>query len=382
MKIWSGVLMLTAAAALAVASEQTSTVVRSARWLDPVSGEMHGPTAFTIGGGRIVSVAPVPSRGSGAGDKSIDLGQATILPGLTDAHVHLTIGGTVEDNAMAVLRAGFTTVVDLGATTDVVLRLRDRIASGAVPGPTILAVGLWAGIKDGICEFGGIGVAGGPAGFRSRVQDNVRAGADLIKLCASTWLADAYQKPNVYEIDDASLVAAVEASREANKLVVAHAISLGSVSAVLRAGVQGLAHAALLDAATIEEMRKRQVFMITTLASLAGDRTGPAAVELRRAVAAADAAGVPIVFGTDGGVLLHGQNAREFAAMTLAGLSPLAAIRSATTTSAKALGLGATGTLAVGAPANLIAVDGDPLSDITALSRVTFVMHNGLIIRP
>ena len=216
------------------------------------------------------------------------------------------------------------------------IRLRDKIAAGQAQGPRILAAGLWAGRKDGICEFGGIGVAGGPDGFRARVRDNVRAGADLIKVCVSTWLADAYQKPDAYEIDDASLAALVDESRKAKRPVIAHAISPGSVKAAVAAGVNGLAHAALIDEPTIRSMSERNIFMVPTLASLAGERTGPAAVALRRAVAAAQRAGVRLVFGTDGGVLPHGQNAREFASLIAAGLSPIEAIRAATTNAAQA----------------------------------------------
>jgi imidazolonepropionase-like amidohydrolase len=284
------------------------------------------------------------------------------------------------DNALAVLRAGFTTVVDLGATSDAILRLRDRVAAGAVPGPRILAAGLWAGAKNGVCEFGGIGIAGGPDGFRARVRDNVTAGADLIKVCVSGWLAPAFQKPDEYEIDAASLSAAVDESRRHNRLVVAHAISLGSVKASLKAGVNGLAHAAFLDEATAAEMKRAGMFMIPTLASIVADRTGPAAQALRQSVGIAYRAGVPLVLGTDGGVLPHGQNAREFAAMAAAGMTPIDTIRASTIEPARIFGLGRTGQLVRGAPADLIAIDGDPLQDLTAMTRVTLVMRAGHVV--
>jgi imidazolonepropionase-like amidohydrolase len=376
------VLLATTFVLTAVFAQQTAdTYIRSARWLDPVSGDLRGPSVFHVSGSTIAGIIPAAEFDRNPAGPVTDLGAATILPGLIDAHVHLTIGGTPEANALAVLKAGFTTVVDLGATTDAVIRLRGRINAGVVQGPRILAAGLWAGRKDGICEFGGIGLAGGPGGFRARVRDNVKAGADFTKVCVSTWLADAFQKPDAYEIDDASLVAVVDESQQAKRLVIAHAISLGSVKASLSAGVNGLAHAAFVDRPTAAEMRARGMFMIPTLASLVADRTGPAAVALRQSVAAASAAGVPMVFGTDGGVLPHGQNAREFAAMAAAGLSPIESIRAATTTAARVLGLGRAGTLAPGAPADLIAVDGDPLKDLSALSRVTFVMRGGRLLR-
>ena len=374
-------------AALAIVATGAQTppdnwYLRSAQWLDPVSGEMRGATVFQISGARIAAIIPAAEFDRKPLGKPLDLGSVTVLPGLIDAHVHLTIGGDPATNAAAILRAGFTTVVDLGATTDAALRLRDRINANEAIGPRILAAGLWAGKKDGICEFGGIGIVGGPEGFRQRVQQNFRAGADLTKVCVSTWLADAFQRPEAYEVEDAALAAAVEESRKTKRPVIAHAISLGSVKAAMRAGVNGLAHAAFVDQPTAVELRTRDVFMIPTLASLLGDRIGPAAVALRQSVATTAAAGVRLVFGTDGGVLPHGQNAREFMAMAAAGVSPLEAIRSATINAARTFGLGRAGTLDAGAPADLIAIDGNPLKDLSTLSRVVFVMRNGRIIGP
>lgn len=320
-----------AAGAVALSQQIPDNYVRAARWIDPVSGEVRGPSVFEISGGVITRAIPAEDFERKPAGQVTDLGtKATVLPGLIDAHVHLTIGGASESNAAAALKAGFTTVVDLGATTDEVMRLRDRINTGAVQGPRILAAGLWAGRKNGICEFGGIGIADGAEGFRDRVRENVKAGADVIKVCVSTWLIDAFQKPDAYDIDDASLAAAVDESRRARRLVIAHAISLGSVRASLGAGVNGLAHAAFVDRSTAEEMRKLDVFLIPTLASLVAERTGPVAVALRQSVATAARAGVRIVFGTDGGVLPHGQNAREFQALVAAGLKPIEVIRAAT----------------------------------------------------
>jgi imidazolonepropionase-like amidohydrolase len=359
---------------------QTSTFLRSTRWLDSISGELKGPVIIEVSGDRIAKVVQ-------AGDyqtvgTTIDVGDATILPGLIDAHVHLQIGGAPSENAKAILRAGFTTVLDLGATSDAVLRLRDRVGRGEEEGPRILAAGTWVGTKGGICEFGGIGVAGGPDAFRARVRENVQAGADVSKVCVSTWLADAFSRPDAYEIQDAALAAVVEESHRANRPVIAHAISLGSVKAAVRAKVDGLAHGALMDEPTAGELRERGIFMIPTLASLAGGNAGPAAEALRRAVKIAQEAGVRLVFGTDGGVLPHGQNAREFSALVDAGIPPIEAIRAATVNAARTFALEREiGVIAEGHVADIIAVDGDPLRDVTALSRIVFVMHNGRIIR-
>ena len=200
--------------------------VRAAAWLDPVSGELRGPVAVLIAGQRIAAVVAAKDFKTSSDTSVIDLGSATLLPGLIDGHVHLQIGGQPRDNAMAALRAGFTTLVDLGATSDAVLRLRDAIADGDVEGPRILAAGLWVGTKNGICEFGGIGVEGGPGAFRQRVRDNIKAGADLTKVCVSGWPAAAFAQPEAYEIRDEALAAVVEESKQSNRNVVAHAISL------------------------------------------------------------------------------------------------------------------------------------------------------------
>jgi len=379
-------LAVTMASAHLVASpqpvqQQADAFVRAARWLDPVSGDMRGPVVVQVARGRIAKIGAPGDFQVPADAPVTDVGGATLLPGLIDSHVHLQIGGRPADNARAILRAGFTTVVDLGATSDIVLRLRDRIESGSVEGPRILGAGRWIGKKDGICEFGGIGIAGGPDGYRARVREDVAAGADLTKVCVSTWLADAFEHPDAYEISDEALAAAVDEAHRASRLVVAHAISLGAVKAALRAQVDGLAHAAYVDQPTATALHDRNVFMIPTLASLIGDSKEPAAQALRQAVARAHAAGVRMVFGTDGGVLPHGRNAAEFAAMTEAGIPPLEAIRAATIHAAQAFRVAdEIGQIEAGYRADVIAVDGNPLADAAALTRIVFVMHDGRVV--
>jgi len=383
-RIWAApicVAQCLCAALLVLAQPADSLVVRTAQWFDPVSGELRGPAVFRVQNGRIAERLS-PDQTARTSASAIDLGTATLLPGLIDAHVHLQLGGRPDANARTILNAGFTTVIDLGATSDVVLRLRDRVAAGTVEGPRILASGLWVGTKGGVCELGGIGVAGGAEAFRRRVRENVAAGADLIKACVSGWPSDALANPNGYELDDENLRALTEEAITGGRVVVAHAISRGSVQAALRAGVRGLAHAADLDAATSRALQARGVFLIPTLASLTSGAPPTVVETLRSGVANASAAGVSIVFGTDSGALPHGQNAQEFAAMTAAGMSSVDAIRAATTASARAFGLDKEiGVLEPGMVADMIAVDGNPLADIQAMSRVVFVMHNGRIAR-
>ena len=163
--------------------------------------------------------------------------------------------------------------------------------------------------------------------------------------------------------------------------MIAHDLSAAGVRAALAAGVDGLAHGALVDSAIAKDMKNRGMFMMPTLASLTGATPGAAEAALVRSVKIAYDLGVPIVFGTDAGVLPHGSNAQEFSSLVKAGVSPLDAIRAATVRAAQAFGLKMVGIVAPGAQADIIAVEGDPLLDLGALSRVKFVVRAGRVIR-
>jgi imidazolonepropionase-like amidohydrolase len=354
-------------------------IIRAGKLVDVRTGQTSSDATIVVNNGRIVSVGPAAALTDR--DSVIDLSRYTVLPGLIDAHVHLGIGGTVRDNALADVRAGFTTVVDLGARTTRLLQIRDSINAGFIPGPRVLAAGIWIGRKDGVCEFNGIGIAGGAEGFRARVRENVAAGADVIKACISGWPADAFAKPDEYELPDSVITAIVEEARRLNRKVIAHDISPAGVQSALRSGVHGLAHAAYVDAGTTERMRANGMFMIPTLASLVGDDTSPGSVALVEGVRRAHNAGVQLVFGTDGGVLPHGQNAQEFVALARAGVSALDMLRAATFNAASALGIAdSVGVIAKDKVADMIAVEGDPLTDVTALQRVRFVMVRGRVV--
>jgi imidazolonepropionase-like amidohydrolase len=370
-----------AVAALCIATSATaqdSTVIVAGRLLDPASGRVTTNQRILIVGGRIARVgASVPMSGT----RVVDLSRYTVLPGLIDSHVHLAIGGRIRENALADLRAGFTTVVDLGARTTRILRTRDSIDAGQMPGPRVLAAGIWTGKKNGVCEFSGIGIAGGPNEFAARVRENVDSGADLIKLCVSGWPAESYAKPDSVEIDDATIQAVVREAHAARRIVIAHDISLGGVKAALRTGVDGLAHAAYVDSATARRMKERGTFMIPTLASLTAGDTSVVGRALVASTGIANRLGVLMVFGTDGGVLAHGKNAEEFVALRQAGLTPIEAIRAATVNAARALGIAdSVGVIGAGMSADIIAVEGDPLADLGAMKRVRFVMLRGSVV--
>jgi imidazolonepropionase-like amidohydrolase len=372
-------LIFVAALQLPAVAGAQRTVIRAGQLLDVRTGTLTRDVAIVVTDRRIVSVGATVMPA--AGDRLIDLSNYTVLPGLIDGHVHLAIGGPPRDNALADLRAGFTTVVDLGARTTRLLQIRDSINAGLIPGPRVLAAGIWIGRKDGVCEFNGIGIPGGAEGFRARVRENAAAGADVIKACVSGWPAAAYASPNDYELPDSVLATIVEESRRLGRKVIAHDISRAGVRAALRAGVNGLAHAAYVDPETAGEMQRSGMFMIPTLTSLTAEDSSAGSVALRDAVRIAYQAGVPLVFGTDGGVLPHGRNALEFATLVKLGVPALETIRAATINAARAFGLAdSVGTIAPGMIADLIAVAGDPLTDPVALQRVRFVMRSGQVV--
>ncbi len=364
------------AASPAAAADQI--VILAGRVLDPESGNYSGPSAIIIRGGRIAEIKARAQFTRQSTDSVIDLGNLTVLPGLIDAHVHLAIGGPVRKNAEADLAAGFTTVVDLGSLTNRMLSIRDSINAGLITGPRVLAAGRWIGRKNGVCEFNGLGIDGGASAFRQRAAENAESGADVIKLCLSGWPATSHANPDEVEIPDSTIAAVVDESHRRGKMVIAHALSRGSVAAALRTGVDGLAHSAFVDRALATEMARRNVFMISTIVSLTGGDTSIVARDLVKSLVTAKDARVTLVFGTDGGVLPHGKNADELEGLVRAGFTELEAIRMATTTAARALKIqDSIGSVRAGMSADLIAVDGDPLKNISILKAPKLVMLRG-----
>lgn len=356
--------------------------IRAARLLDPTSGTTRRDIVVLVEGSRIAAVLPASRYQPVAGDQVIDLGDATLLPGLIDAHVHLSIGGPARRNATVTLNAGFTTVADLGARTQQMQVVRDSIGAGAWEGPRVLTAGLWIGVKNGVCEFGGIGVSGGPDAFRARVRENIAAGADLIKACVTGWPGVAWSHPDSAELSPAVLGALVEEAHRANRRVVAHALSREGVRRALDAGVDGLVHAAYVDEGVARRLRDQRIWLIPTLASLTAGDTSLPARGLVDAVRRAHQAGVSLVYGTDGGVLPHGENAKEALALSAAGIPSADILRAMTTTAARALGIAdSVGTIGQGMIADIVAVPGDPLADLGTLLRPVFVMARGRVVK-
>jgi imidazolonepropionase-like amidohydrolase len=348
----------------------------TARWvLDVERGELIENGVIVVTADRIAAVG---KKGEiAAKGEQLDLGEATLMPGLIDAHVHLMLGGNAEANARATLKAGFTTVQDLGALNYANIKIRNSIRDGKFPGPRVVSSGPWLGVSKGTCDFKGIGVQG-PEAFRARVKEDVAQDADLIKVCASGWLADAAAKPDGCEISDEELRAAIEQAHDLKRRVAVHAISERAITAAVTHGADVIVHGGFTSQPTVAQMAKYRVIQIPTLFSLKGSAPAGVYEKLQAHLSAAVREGLPIAFGTDAGVIPHGENAKEFAELTALGLKPLEAIRTATLEAAKAVGLGGQiGTLKAGAFADIIAVEGNPLNDLTALQKVKFVMKAG-----
>lgn len=355
-------------------SQETRTL-SARRLLDVESGAIIENGVVIVKGDRITAVGrkgEVKPEG-----EQLDLGDVTLMPGLIDAHVHLTLAGAGEANARATLKAGFTTVQDLGAVTYDNIKIRNSIREGKFPGPRVVASGLWLGVSGGTCDFQGIGVKGADA-FRARVKKDVEEGADLIKVCASGWLAEAAEKPDTCEISEEELRAAIDEAHVLKRRVAVHAISERAIATSVSHGADLIVHGGFTSKATVAETAKRHVFQLPTLFSLKKNVAPALYEQLRAHLAGAVRDGLPIAFGTDAGVIRHGNNAKEFPELAALGMKPIDAIRAATVEGSKAVGLaGETGVLKAGALADIIAVEGNPLDDLNALQKVTFVMKAG-----
>lgn len=342
--------------------------------LDPRTGTLTEGVTILVRNGSVVEVGPrvrIP-----AGAQVVDATAYTVLPGLIDAHVHLTLAGRPRDNARKTLEAGFTTVADLGSARGGGVRLRDLI-SDSIPGPRVLAAGSWIGGRGGVCEFGGATIRG-PAEAAARAQADLLAGADLLKVCVTDWLDPAVQYPDSVELAPAELAAVAQAGAKAEVPLVAHAIGSAGVEAALAAGVRLLAHTPVVDDSGAARIARSGACVATTLTTLL---QGQAAAALRESFARLRRAGVRFMLGTDAGVLAHGANADELLTLVSLGLTPRDAISAATHQAADCLRLPHYGALEPGSPGDLVGVAGNPLEDPALLKAPALVMRSGRVVR-
>ncbi|MFZ5657876.1 MAG: amidohydrolase family protein [Pseudomonadota bacterium] len=417
-------LLLALASALApatAAAQAPATVVTAERMLDVRTGRLVDQPQLLLRDGRIVSVG---RRGDAvpADARRIDLPGMTLLPGLIDMHVHLdsdpSYGGysglqfgdrfwsmLSVPNAEKTLLAGFTTVRNVGADAWNDVGLRQAIDEGKVRGPRIVTAGYSFGATGGHCDstffppsmdekspFN----ADGPDEARRAVRTLRKYGAQVIKICATGGVFSRNTEPGQQQMSHAEMKAVADDAHMLGLKVAAHAHGAAGIRDAIRAGVDTIEHASLIDDEGIRLARQHGAWLSmdiynTEYTQAEGRKNGVLEDNLRkdREIAEiqrenfrrAHAAGARMVYGTDAGVYPHGDNGRQFAVMVRYGMTPVQAIQSATVNAAQALGREDVGVLEAGRLADLVAVAGDPTADVHLLEDVPFVMKGGDVVK-
>ena len=393
-------------------------VLRAARLLDVESGRIVPDATVVIEGDRIVAVGPdrLP-----AGAEVIDLGDRTLMPGLMDLHTHLayelgpgwvhrTVTDTLADhalrgaaNAKKTLHAGFTTVRDLGSPGFADVSLAHAIEAGMIEGPRVIPAGHAVTITGGHCDTTGYapgiaerdwrsGVADGPAEVMKAARHQIKHGAQWIKICATAGVLSFEGPVGAQQLAGDEMRMIVQEAARHGVRVAAHAHGAEGILAAVEAGVASIEHGSVLTDEILAAMKERGTYLVPTtyLADAIDLEVLPPPIRAKAesilprakdSVSRAIEAGVPIAYGTDAGVYPHGLNARELATLVRRGMTPLEALRTATVHAAALLGVDDRGTIAPGRLADLIAVPGNPLEDVSATERVSFVMKGGRVVR-
>jgi imidazolonepropionase-like amidohydrolase len=418
---------------LSLAAQQTpakgTVVLRAARLIDGSGAAPVQNGIVVVTDDRIVAVGASGSVSVPAGARVIDLGDATLLPGFIDAHTHI-IGRPLSDpasdiaavkdipayaaivgvsNARKTLMGGFTTIRVLGSPDFDDVALRQAITNGVVPGPRMQVAAHSFGITGGHCDENGYtpgledrdyrtGVADGVDEVRKAVRYQVKYGADVIKICATGGVLSEGDAVGATQYTLEEMQAVVSEAAKLDRKVAAHAHGTEGIKLAVRAGVASIEHGSFLDEEGARMMAQRGTFLVPTIsagefvenAAKSGRLTGlraekalAAAQGMRSSVRLAQRLGVPIALGTDAGVGEHGANGHEFTLMvTWGGLTPMQSIVAGTSNAAKLLGWEKQiGTLAPGKWADIVAVPGDPTSDIKLMEKPSFVMKGGVVYR-
>ena len=410
----------------APAAAQQTILIHAGQLLDRPGRAPRGNSTIVVRGGKIAEVRDGFSAPQG-GERVVDLRDRYVLPGLIDMHVHLysegdplkaRLEGQTRDyedsvliaarNARITLEAGFTTVRDLGGEARGIATLRDFINNGELPGPTIVPAGRMVSVSSGHGDVNGMNrtltealrgdadsVCNGAEGCRQAVRNQVSQGAEVIKFAATGGVNSNVAGGLARQMFEDEMKAIVDTARTFGRKATAHAHGKDGIDAALKAGVDSIEHGSFIDDETIALFKRTGAYLVPTMlapvAALAqarrGDRPPASLAKAEEAAAAARTshqrafkAGVKVAFGTDSGVPPHGINAQEFKLMVDAGMAPMAAIQTATVNAADLLGRSASlGTIEPGKDADIIAVAGDPVADVTRLERVDFVMRRGTV---
>ncbi len=422
-------LALAAGTAFAQTPNDSLVVVHAGRLLDRPGQTPRGASTVVIRNGRIEAIRDGFAAADGfPGATVVDLRERYVLPGLIDCHVHLETDragqeGLVESmtssdahlayqalaNARKTLDAGFTTVRNLGDERGVTLALRDAVASGSVAGPRILDAGTGVSATSGhgdrtlslaphIAEHvSETNLCDGPESCRRAVRAQVRRGVDVIKIMTTGGVNSRIGAGLGKQMFDDEAQALIETAHLYGKKVAVHAHGADGINLALKHGADSIEHGTLIDEESVKLFLKSGAYYVPTLSTVNGylerlakdPNAYPSAVREKiewriqitgKALALAYPRGVKIAFGTDAGVSKHGRNADEFELMVKHGMPPAAAIKAATLNAADLLGIAAeVGSIEPGKRADLIAVSGDPLNDVTVLKRVSFVMKDGVV---
>jgi len=415
----SALLLLLAGVVGPVCADERPIAIRAGHLIDTVAGRMAGAQVIIVRDGVIADVGPEVEVPADA--RVIDLGAYTVLPGLIDAHTHLTIDQRNQDplaelehtaaerafgsipNARAVLLAGFTTVRDLGSYRALVdVALRDAINRGDVIGPRMYVAGAYVTVAGGAGAVTGFapdvmlpwdlryGAANSPSEVRERVRMLAGQRVDVIKMFATGAVLTHNSNPAGREATPEELAAGADEARNFGLKLAVHAHGADGIKAAIRAGAASIEHGTLMDDEGRALMRQHGTYLVPTLEvrECVGTNYPPEFVAKAQQIMTAQLAnfrkavdaGVKIGFGTDIGVCRFGTNAREFGLMVENGMTPMRAIQAATTADADLLGVSARlGSITKGKLADIIAVRGDPLRDVRLLEDVRFVMKEGRV---
>ena len=400
---------------------QALTYISAKAMLDVENGKLIQSPLITIDNGIITSIEQNKKPTLTKEDELIDLPQLTLMPGLMDMHVHLTSDPTVPRSerlgqsvprmaikaahfAKKTLEAGFTTVRNVGAEGYSVIAVRDGINAGDIVGPRIWAAGPSLGITGGHCDnnrlppelkYTSSGVADGPWAARIKVRENIKYGANAIKFCATGGVFSKGTKVGAQQYSFEEMKAIVDEAHMRDLPVAAHAHGTSGIKTAIKAGVDSVEHASFLDDEAIALAKEHGTWLSmdiynTEYTLTYGEQNGVDEENLnkerqvskrqRDSFSRAVKAGVKMVFGTDAAIYPHGDNAKQFSRMVKFGMSELQAIQASTINSAKLLKMGdQLGQIKTGFAADIIAVKGNPLKNISLLEQVPFVMKAGVV---